>query len=405
MAGKSKYTPHEIVNTFRCVSMLIQQSPELLDHKGVFRIAGSRPAAEDVLKNLINSNFNWHILRHYVYSDEQINHYQVHNVLSSLNLVLKDAILLLSSDDVLRPLKTGLNSMLHTEDLSLDEITTGASLLDNFISSLLLSKSLEYQRIGEILYHYCYLMHIAALYEESNLMTARNLAIILAPHFTTELELFITDDLMKLTEFTMGKLVPILEFYLSSSLTTHHFSIRHADKLSHLIETRHVIMNRLMDLKMASKKQTVEPLRELIVQVTHMEQQKNQLTTKIHDEPHCRSERKALQEQLYQLQATIDELNQELILLRDQLEAMNQAHAGMVDVRHKLSISLDNIALHVISPKQTTDELKERILDRNTLFYQQPGVSAAASSSAIYEDNDDETKHSIHSDIPINPLC
>ncbi|HAU1294292.1 TPA: hypothetical protein JBI59_15315 [Legionella pneumophila] len=58
-----------------------------------------------------------------------------------------------SLTDFTKELKTLLNS-----DISKVENKKAATqLLDHFIDSLLLSKIFDHQRVGEILYHYCYL--------------------------------------------------------------------------------------------------------------------------------------------------------------------------------------------------------------------------------------------------------
>lgn len=355
MAGKSRYSTHEIVNTFRCVALLMQRYPELLNNQGIFRITGSKSETEELLKQLIDQGFNWNILEQYLFANEQSNSDNVHNTLGMFNLVLKDTLLLDTSDEMLSVFTKKLHRLIGSGDLNGDIISEAIFLLDEFIDKLLLSKSLEHQRTGEMLYHYCYLMHMASSFETTNKMSAKNLAIILAPHLTNELELLATDNLLTLTEFTMGKLVPILERYISSPLTDKPFSVRHADKLNHLIETRHIIMDKLIEMKAANKKQTIDPMRELMVHISEMEHQKAELSTKIHDEPHDYCEKRHLKKQLKKLNSDIDELNLEIITFRDQIEEMNDAHAGLIDITHKLSLSVDNLA-HLLPIPEDKDK-------------------------------------------------
>ncbi|MBL7480924.1 RhoGAP domain-containing protein [Legionella bononiensis] len=408
MAGKSKYSTHEIVNVFRCVSLLIQHHPELLDNKGIFRITGSKPDTEELLKQLIDQNFDWNILEQYVFVNQQINSDNVHNTIGMFNCVLKDSLLLDTTDDLLAGFTKKLQQLLSAGDLNSDSLSDAVYLLDEFINKLLLSKSLEHQRTGEMLYHYCYLMHRASSFEETNKMSARNLAIILAPHLTSELELVATDNLLVLTEFTMGKLVPILESYINSELTDHPFSVRHADKIGHLIETRHFIMNKLMEMKVANKKQTVDPMVELMVQVKEMQNQKEQLEINIHDEPHDHDEKKNLKKQLKQLKKDIEELNQEIIALRDQIEEMNDAHAGLIVVNHKLSLSVDHLTQLVPIPEASDWEQIDQSVCSSSSARQRYGVFRETSNTdrsqepdeanelAWNDDDQDTPQHSLN---------
>ena len=389
MAGKSKYSTHEIVNVFRCVSLLIQHHPELLDIKGIFRITGSKPDTEELLKQLIDQNFDWNLLEQYVFVNHQINSDNVHNTIGMFNCVLKDSLLLNTTDDLLADFTKKLQQVLSAENLNSDSLSDSIYLLDEFINKLLLSKSLEHQRIGEMLYHYCYLMHRASSFEETNKMSARNLAIILAPHLTSELELVATDNLLILTEFTMGKLVPILESYINSELTDSPFSVRHADKIEHLIETRHFIMHKLIEMKVANKKQTVDPMVELMVQVKAMQNQEEQLKIKIHEEQHNHDEKKDSKKQLKQLKKDIEELNQEIIALRDQIEEMNDAHAGLIVVNHKLSLSVDNLARLVQMPDVNDEEQTDQSICSSNSARQRYGVFRETSNPERSQEPDE----------------
>ncbi|KTD50765.1 RhoGAP domain-containing protein [Legionella quateirensis] len=406
MAGKSKYSTHEIVNVFRSVSLLIQHHPELLDNKGIFRITGSKPATEELLKQLIDQDFDWNILEQYVFVSQEMNSDNVHNTIGMFNCVLKDSLLLDATDDLLTGFTKKLQKLLTAGDLTSESVLEAVYLLDEFINNLLLSKSLEHQRTGEILYHYCYLMHRASSFEETNMMSARNLAIILAPHLTSELELVATDDLLVLTEFTMGKLVPILESYINSQLTECSFSVRHADKINHLIATRHFIMNKLIEMKLANKKQTIDPMVELMVQAKEMQNQQEQLKITIHDEPHDHDEKKNLKKQLKKLQKDIEELNQEIIVLRDQIEEMNDAHAGLIVVNRKLSLSVDNLAQLVYIPGLSDWEQNDPSLPASTSARQRYGVfrensnadlsqEADEANELAWDDDTDTTHHSL----------
>lgn len=339
MAGKSKYSTHDIVNVFRCIARLIQDMPELLDNVGVFRLAGSKSSSQKLLKQLIHGQFDWTLLKTYVFEQDKIDSAHLNDILSMCNNVLTDTVLLSSTDSMLAPFAKSLHTLLNS-DASINDINSAAvTLIDDFINALLLSNSVEYQRIGEILYHYCYLMHTAARYAETNKMSANNLAIILAPHFTTELELFTSDDLLSLVHFSMEKLTPILELYISDEKTSSHFTVRHADKLEHLRETRLKIIDKLNEMKAASRKCTVDPMRALMIHSKNLTNQISQLELNLHTESLKKDEKKQLKRQIKTLHSELHELDLELITLKTQIEEMNIAHAALLDTSQKLSLS------------------------------------------------------------------
>lgn len=343
MAGKSKYSTHDIVNVFRSITRLVQDTPESLNIVGVFRLAGSKSSSQKLLEQLIRHQFDWTLLKTYIHVEERIDSDRLHDMLGMCTTVLADTVLLSSADNVLEPFAKSFHTVLNSDASNIDKNSAAVTLLDDFIDTLLLSNSIEYQRTGEIIYHYCYLMHTAATYLETNRMSARNLAIILAPHFTTELELFISDDLLSLAHFSMEKLTPVLELYISNERTGSPFTIRHADKLEHLRETRLKIIDKLCALKAANKQCTVEPMRELMIHSKGLADQISKLETNLHTKVLKKELKRQLKNHLEELKDNIQELDLKIIRLKDQIEEMNIAHASLLDTTQKLSLSAERI--------------------------------------------------------------
>ncbi len=340
MAGNSEYSIHDIVNVFRSIARLVQNMPHMLDTMGVFRIGGSKLIAQQRVKELIDSQFDWESLKDYILTEHQINSDCVHNIMTMCNIVLKNAILLNANDPLLAPFAKKLHALLDTEKADDEKHETAMMHIDQFINSLLLSHSIDYQRIGETLYHYCYLMHTAATYEDTNKMGAHNLAIIMSPHFTYELELFHSEDLLSLTKFSMEKLTPVLELYIRDERTASHFLIQHADKLEHLKETRLKIIDKLREMKAANRKYTVEPMKDLMNQSKELIDQTSLLQKKLKTEHLEKNETKQIKKKLHELQFQLAELESQIIVLKEKIDEMNFAHASLLAEIQKLSLSI-----------------------------------------------------------------
>lgn len=399
MVGKSKFSTHDIVNVFRSISKLIQNHPEILDNQGVFRLSGSKTSTDQLLNKLIEQKFDWKLLKNYVIDKNKINSDHLHTILGLCNSVLKDCVLLNSSDKRLSGFAKKLNTLLNSDAPVSKKIQESAQLLDAFINKLLLSDSIEHQRAGEILYHYCYFMHTAAAYAISNKMSSGNLAIILAPHFTSELELFTSNDLLALTQFTMEKLTPVLEFYISSNMTSTHFSVRHADKIEHLLETRRKIISKLDDMKAENKRQTVDHMRELMIQTRGLEDQIAQLKIKINDKTLKKDEKKQFKKQLKIFKTDLEELNLEIIIVKDQIEEMIDAHASLLDLSSKLSLSVSNLSNLASIPEGAYLEQAEPSTNSNTTGLVQFGLFGETSSVIMTEEPTDIDDNSLELDM------
>ncbi|WP_298624358.1 RhoGAP domain-containing protein [uncultured Legionella sp.] len=343
MAGNPKYSTHDIVNVIRCIARLVQDMPELLNNVGVFRLAGSKTASQALLNQLIAQNFDWMLLKEHVLVQGKIDSDCLNDILSMVSTVLKNIVLLNATDSMLAPFAKSLHAILDSDRPDKDKNPAAATLIDDFINELLLSNSIDYQRTGEILYHYCYLMHTAATYQETNKMNAHNLAIILSPHFTSELELFISDDILSITQFSISKLTPVLGLYIGDERTSEHFTVRHADKLEHLRETRSKIIDKLNEMKAANKKCTVDLMRSMMINSKELTEQIGTLEFTLQTESLTKDKKKQLKNQLEELQSNLQELNLKLMTLREQIDEMNTAHASLFDTAQKLSLSLDRL--------------------------------------------------------------
>lgn len=158
------------------------------------------------------------------------------------------------------------------KDQKEENFIKAAQLFDEFIRDLLLSKKIAHQRVGEILDHYCYLMHQAGMLQDANLMTYTNLAIIMAPRLTEVLGLFLETDFLGLSGF-ISQLTPVLENYITDEKWNCDFKERHTDKLEHLARTRHSIRDQLEHMKEASRDAVTVPMNSLMLQTAALNAQ------------------------------------------------------------------------------------------------------------------------------------
>ncbi|AMP89560.1 RhoGAP domain-containing protein [Legionella pneumophila] len=346
------YSTHVIVNVFRCIAQLVSQNPELLNRVGVFRLAGSREEVEKLLEQVIDKNFSVENLADYILEDGQINNLHLNNVLGMLPLVLKESVLLKTKDPLLNHFMTELKNLLGSEN-NVENTDAIVQLLDKFIDSLLLSKILDHQRVGEILYHYCYLMHTAGGFHETNLMTWENLAIIMAPHFTNEFGLYPAEDLLGLIQFT-NQLKPILECFIAHPDSGIPFKERHADKLEHLANTRHTIIEKLTYMGSESRRIVVAPMKSLMLQASMLRAQIDAVKTQLKDSSLKKKNKKELNRHLEELTEELEKLNIDISELTSKIKKMNHGHAKIKDEIRVISRSEDAVSTH---PTQQSDAL------------------------------------------------
>lgn len=270
MAGP--YNTHTIVNVFRSIVQLISQYQELLHTQGIFRIPGSKEEIERLLEQLIGDHFNVEVLSNYIMNENTVNNEHLHNVLGMISAMLKESQILASTDDLLVSFSKKLKSLLESHQEEDIKNTIAAQLLDNFISDLLLSKRIDHQRAGEILYHYFHLMHQVGKYQEINFMTYNNLAIIIAPGLTNELSLYTGNNLLDLTSY-VSQLTPVLENYIAETKWDCDFKKYHADKLDHLENTRYSLREQLEHMKEASRKSVTTPMKSYMLQASMIKAQ------------------------------------------------------------------------------------------------------------------------------------
>lgn len=319
MAGP--YNTHDIVNVFRSIVQLISQYPELLNTQGIFRVPGSKEEIEHVLDQLIDTHFNVETLSRYIMMNENIvNHERLNNVLGMIPTVLKEGQILASQDDLLASFSKKLKSLLdsHQEENN----TIAAQLFDNFINDLLLSKRIDHQRAGEILYHYFHLMHQVGKYQEINRMTYNNLAIVLAPSLTNELSLYTGENLLDLSSY-VSQLTPVLENYIADTKWDFDFKNSHADKLEHLENTRHSLREQLERMKEASRKSVTVPMKNFMLQASMVKAQIDAIKEEQHDHSLKKKEKRKLGKQLDPLIEEQSDLLSKISKLAPKIKAMN----------------------------------------------------------------------------------
>lgn len=336
------YSTHIIVNVFRCVSQLVFQLPDLLNSPGVFRIAGSKEESEMLLERIIANDFNLEILTDYVIESGRVNNLHLNNILGMLTLVLKESVLLNPEDTLLTVFTKELKTLLNSDISKVENKKAATQLLDHFIDSLLLSKILDHQRVGEILYHYCYLMHTAGNFHESNRMTWENLAIILAPHFTDELGLYPAEDLLGLTQFT-NQLRPMLEYFIAHPNTGIPFKERHANKLEHLADTRHTVIEKLTNMGEVARKQVTTPMKSLMLQASMLQAQVDVVENQLKNSSLKRNDKKELTRQLIELTEELKKINLEISELTGKIKIMNHDSSVLHEEIRMISRSEDAV--------------------------------------------------------------
>lgn len=172
-----------------------------------------------------------------------------------------------------------------------EDLIKAGELFDEFIRDLLRSKRIDHQRAGEILDHYCYLMHQAGTFQDTNLMTYNNLAIIMAPRLTEVLNLFLETDFLGLSGF-ISQLTPVLENYITDKKWNYNFKERHTDKLEHLASTRDSIREQLEHMKEASREAVTVPMKSLMLQTSTLKIQIEAIEKQLHDPSIKRKQRK-----------------------------------------------------------------------------------------------------------------
>ncbi|HBC0466878.1 TPA: hypothetical protein I8Y90_000906 [Legionella pneumophila] len=388
------YSTHVIVNVFRCVAQLVSQNPDLLNRPGVFRLAGSREETEKLLEQIIDENFSVENLADYIVEDGQINNLHLNNVLGMLPLVLKESVLLKNGDPLLSHFITELKNLLNSDRRDIENTGVIVQLLDNFIDSLLLSKILDHQRVGEILYHYCYLMHTAGSFHETNLMTWENLAIIMAPHFTNEFGLCPAEDLLGLIQFT-NQLKPILECFIAHTDIGIPFKERHADKLEHLANTRHTIIEKLTHMGSESRRIVVAPMKSLMLQASMLRAQIDAVKTQLKDSSLKKKNKKELNRQLEGLTEELEKLNIEISELTSKIKKMNHGHAKIKEEIRVISRSEDAVSTHATQQSDASSSSSSSVRVQLGIF----GSNSSSSAYLIAEQEEGEAAENDYSSI------
>ncbi|HAU0852503.1 Dot/Icm T4SS effector MavB [Legionella pneumophila serogroup 1] len=386
------YSTHVIVNVFRCVAQLVSQNPELLNWPGVFRLAGSREESEKLLEQVINDNFSVGSLACYILEDGQINNLLLNNVLGMLPLVLKESVLLKAEDPLLKLFMTELKNLLGSEKNNVENTDPIVQLLSKFIDSLLLSKILDHQRVGEILYHYCYLMHTAGVFHETNLMTWENLAIIMAPHFTNEFGLYSAEDLLGLIQFT-NQLKPILECFIAHPDSGIPFKERHADKLEHLVNTRHTIIEKLTHMGSESRRIVVAPMKSLMMQASMLRAQIDAVETQLKDSSFKKKDKKELNRQLEKLTEELEKLNIEISESTSKIKKMNHGHAKLKEEIRAISRSEDAVSTHATQQSGASSSSSNSVRIQLGIF----GNNSSSSAYLIEEQKEGEVTENEYS--------
>ncbi|VEB38712.1 RhoGAP domain-containing protein [Legionella cherrii] len=331
------YNTQIIVNVLRSLTQLVSQHPELLKTSGVFRVAGAKEETEKLLEQLISEQFDGAILSNYVMKENKVNSEHLHNSLGMIPAVLKNRLLLDSKDNLLINFSKNLKLLLGVQQKK--NITKAANqLLDEFICDLLQSKRIDHQRAGEIIYHYCYLMHQAGTFQETNRMTYHNLAIIMAPRLTQDLDLFPATDLLGLSGF-LSQLTPVLENYISDDSWNKDFKERHADKLEHLATTSHAIREKLEHMRESSKTVVLVSMKNLVTQATNIKNQINSIEKQLQHDSLKRKEKKALHKELEQLKEEQTELNLKVSELAHQIPSLNRGYQQIQEEIDLMSLS------------------------------------------------------------------
>ncbi|KTD54685.1 RhoGAP domain protein (GTPase activator of small GTPases) [Legionella santicrucis] len=321
MAGP--YSTHNIVNVFRSIVQLISQYPELLNTQGIFRIPGSKEEIDRLLEQLICDHFNVETLSHYIMNKNIVNNEHLNNVLGMISTVLKESQILASKDELLVSFSKKLKSLLDSHQEEDLKNTIAAQLFDNFINDLLMSKRIDHQRAGETLYHYFYLMHQVGKCQEINRMTYNNLAIIIAPSLTNELDLYTGNNLLDLTSY-VSQFTPILENYIAEAKWDCDFKKYHADKLEHLENTRHSLREQLEHMKEASRKSVTTPMKSFMLQASMIKAQIDAIKEEQQDHSLKKKAKKELGKQLAPLKEEQSDLLSKISELAPQIKVMNR---------------------------------------------------------------------------------
>ncbi|QMT60858.1 RhoGAP domain-containing protein [Legionella sp. PC997] len=330
------YNTNVIVNVFRSIVQLVSQNPELLKISGAFRVAGSKEETEKLLDQLIHEQFDVDILSHYVMEKNKVHSEHLHNILGMIPTLFKNTQLLDSGDKLLGTFAKKLKSLLDLPDEK--NLSAATQLFDDFIGDLLLSKRIDHQRAGEILDHYCYLMHQVGRFQDINRMTYANLAIIMAPRLTQDLDLFPATDFLGLSGF-MSQLTPVLENYITDKKWDEEFKERHADKLEHLANTRHLIRDQLEHMKVASKKSVTIPMGSLMLQASMLKHQIEIIEQQKQDSSMKRKMKKELSKQQKQLKDELNALEPKIAELNSQISLVNLGHKKIQEEINLISLS------------------------------------------------------------------
>lgn len=235
-------------------------------------------------------------------------------------------------------------------------------------------------------------MHTAGVFHETNLMTWENLAIIMAPHFTNEFGLYPAEDLLGLIQFT-NQLKPILECFIAHPDSGIPFKERHADKLEHLVNTRHTIVEKLTHMGSESRRIVVAPMKSLMLQASMLRAQIDAVETQLKDSFLKKKDKKELNRQLEKLTEELEKLNIEISELTSKIKKMNHGHAKLKEEIRVISRSEDAVSTHATQQSGVSSSSSNSVRIQLGIF----GNNSSSSAYLIEEQEEGEVTENEYS--------
>lgn len=350
--GPNDLSNDEILHIVRDIIGQITSNDDLLNTRGILRVAGSNQDTEAILE----SGTVPHIT--------STNIHTVIDVLKRSLSVMKTRIAAIDPE--------GLAALQDVaKDLSDDELSkaTFATAFDEFIDNLAKSGDMQKEALGEILHNYMHLGHAISQFQETNLMTPNNCAIVIGPKMNEVLNLIpipnAGDPMLAMSAASKASLVnDAIRMGVASDNYNIHFDQKYA-------EVRFASRQRMIeDVKLQTEKAglSLERLNSLLEKVNlEMRQTERTLATLTSQKSQIKGgilhrrtpeEKKFLaqtKEKIAQERQHYAAVSERLAALHKDIERFEENSRRFNHLRSDLRASMDRVERYLPTTPTTTD--------------------------------------------------
>lgn len=210
--------PKQFVTVFRVIDQHFESNPELFATEGLFRQSGGHTRVQAVISQ--------------IYHDSKFkteDNFTAHECIGALKIAFGEEAWLLPTHQCVLQLATFIKNVdiKNTEPLPLIRHS-----FDEFFEELIKSKSEDDNALAEAIFCYCYLIKRTHQFCDVNKMSAKNLAIILAP--------VLMNNVLSTDQMTMiiihSKITTILEKLIESDFFSQPFHLKYNQALLNSVQ-------------------------------------------------------------------------------------------------------------------------------------------------------------------------